>query len=374
MAFRVLLLTDADVFAGTEQHILCLAKELHRMAVDVAIGSPADAPLARHAAATGIETVAVAKGGTIDRPAVRRVREFFSVPMPAIAHAHNGRTAFIVAQALRGYPQARGVATQHFLTPHHATKRGLAAVVYRAAHAWVNRKVHRFVAISEAVRREMLRRDEATPDRIDVVLNGLPDPMHSSLADSLQTRQQLGLTAVDRLLVCAARLQPEKDVITLVEAMALLRSKDIHCVIAGEGEQREPLERRINELGLGDRVRLLGFRQDVLSLINAADLFVLPSLAEPFGLVLLEAMALSKPVIATQSGGPPEIVEKGRTGLLVPPSSPAALADAIDRVLGLSSTKEMGLAGRQRYLERFTAERMAREMIQVYERALAAPH
>ena len=105
------------------------------------------------------------------------------------------------------------------------------------------------------------------------------------------------------------------------------------CVIAGEGSQRETLEVRIETLGLRESVRLAGFCRDVLSLVNAADVFVLPSLAEPFGLVVIEAMSLAKPVVATRAGGPIEIIEHGLTGLLVPPANPAGLAEGINRLL-----------------------------------------
>jgi glycosyltransferase involved in cell wall biosynthesis len=116
-------------------------------------------------------------------------------------------------------------------------------------------------------------------------------------------------------------------------------------------------------------VRLLGFRTDALSLMWAADIFVLPSLAEPFGLVLLEAMSLGKPVVATSAGGPLEIVLAGETGLLVPPAQPHELALAINQLLAdPEKAIEMGRKGLERYKERFTTERMARETVAVYRK------
>src|SRR5262249_34362936 len=114
-----------------------------------------------------------------------------------------------------------------------------------------------------------------------------------------------------------------------------------------------------------------GFRSDAQSILNASDLFVLPSMAEPFGLVILEAMALSKPVIATNAGGPKEIVVPGETGVLVPPSDSGALATAILNLLAdPEGARVMGAAGGQRYLERYTAERMAKETLEVYREVL----
>src|SRR5262249_45041482 len=143
------------------------------------------------------------------------------------------------------------------------------------------------------------------------------------------------------------------------------------CVIAGEGSLRSSLERGTREFGLNKNVRFLGYRSDALSMVNACDLFVLPSAVESFGLSIVEAMALSKPVIATNAGGPKEIVVPGETGLLVPPSDPESLAGAMLELLSdPERARVMGAAGRQRYLERYTAERMAKETLEVYREVM----
>ena len=114
-------------------------------------------------------------------------------------------------------------------------------------------------------------------------------------------------------------------------------------------------------------MRLLGFRDDVLSLIGACDMFVLPSLAEPFGLVLLEAMSLRKPVIATNAGGPREIVVDGSTGTLIPPANPSAMAAAIRAFISNRDTiAKMGERGYERFQESFTAKQMSQSMLVIY--------
>jgi glycosyltransferase involved in cell wall biosynthesis len=139
------------------------------------------------------------------------------------------------------------------------------------------------------------------------------------------------------------------------------------CVIAGEGSERARLDAEISRLNMGSKVKLVGFVPDTLSLINASDLFVLPSLAEPFGLVLLEAMALGIPVIATKAGGPVEIIRDGESGLLVPSSDAGALAEAIGKLAGDSGTaKRLGRRGLSRFHERFTADRMVDATLSVY--------
>jgi glycosyltransferase involved in cell wall biosynthesis len=113
---------------------------------------------------------------------------------------------------------------------------------------------------------------------------------------------------------------------------------------------------------------LLGFRSDVSALMAACDIIVLPAPAEPFGLVLIEAMALGKPVIAAAAGGPLEIVADGETGLLFEPGNAGSLAGAMGRLLADPDLRRrMGIAGRRRYAQKFTARRMAEKMQEVYQ-------
>ncbi len=135
------------------------------------------------------------------------------------------------------------------------------------------------------------------------------------------------------------RLVPQKGFDVLLDAMAALVAKGHHphrLLLAGDGAERSSLERTADRLGLADRARFLGVtdRARTASLFRGADAFVLPSRHEPFGIVNLEAMAASVPVVATRVGGVPEFVTDGDTGVLVPPEDPGAMADALDRVLG----------------------------------------
>jgi glycosyltransferase involved in cell wall biosynthesis len=191
------------------------------------------------------------------------------------------------------------------------------------------------------------------------------------LKPAIQMREEIDVASDALLIVCAARLECEKDITSLIAAMPEVVSAHptAVCVVAGHGSQQAMLQQQIDDLGLGTVVRLLGFRTDALSLIRAGDVFVLPSLAEPFGLVLLEAMSLGRPVVATRAGGPLEIVMPGETGLLVPPAQPPELARAINQLLAEpEKASEMGRKGFERYKERFTTERMARETIAVYRK------
>jgi glycosyltransferase involved in cell wall biosynthesis len=288
-----------------------------------------------------------------------------------LIHAHNGRTALLAAIAVRLARRGALVTTQHFLDPAHTTRRGWKAAVSRLAHRWVQRQTGQCIAVSDAAGKGMLSRNPGLADKLTVVPNGIsaPDPDAVALA---RLRESLGLSSTAPMIACVARLEPEKDIRTLIDAMprVIATVPEVRCVIAGEGSQRRILEDRICEAGLGANVILAGFIKDAPALIAAADLFVLPSRAEPFGLVLLEAMALGKATIATAAGGPLEIVDSGHTGLLVPPANPDALAAAIIRLLAEPDTRRsMGAQGRERFEQKFTAQTMGAATLEVYAKA-----
>ena len=364
---RVVLLTDADVFAGTERHMLDLARGLSALGVAVTLACPSPAALEDAARREHLPTLTIAKRGLVDWDAAQILARRLKSGETDIVHAHNGRTALAAALAVLLAGRGRCVMTQHFLTPNHATQRGPKAALSGAAHHWVVGQMSRILAISEAVREAMLARQEAPDSKITVVPNGItaPDP-----GNAAETRQSLGIDADTPLLVCAARLEREKDVASLMSAVKIVRERvpGVRCLVAGEGAERSALDAQVQALGLEDSVTLLGFRADAPALMAAADVFVLPSLAEPFGLVLLEAMALGLPVVATRAGGPLEIIVDGKTGFLVPPSSPNALADALQTLLANPAlARRMGESGQARFQALFTVSKMAQATLAAYQ-------
>lgn len=140
-------------------------------------------------------------------------------------------------------------------------------------------------------------------------------------------RASLGVTADAFLVLTMGRLHPNKGFDVLIEAAALL--PDVVVAIAGEGEERAALTGLVEQRGVGERVRFLGWRDDQAGLLAACDLFVCPSRHEPLGNVVLEAWSAARPVVAAASVGPSELIEHGVTGLLVPVDDAHALADAI---------------------------------------------
>jgi glycosyltransferase involved in cell wall biosynthesis len=367
-ALRVALLTDADVFAGTERHILDLARGLRGEGVNVRIACPSPAVLEDAARSEGIPVITIQKKGLLNQEAANTLAGLLKSGELDIIHAHNGRSWLTAATAVSRAGVGRCIATQHFIEPNHATQKGIKAIISKTAHHWVTERTERIIAISQAVRQSMLDRHEAPSEKITVIPNGITAPEVSPDA-VIELRKSLNIEPDASLVVCAARLEPEKDIATLISAMARVVNEhpNAQCLIAGEGSQHAALEQQIGVMNLEKSVRLLGFRNDAHTIIAASDLFVLPSLAEPFGLVLLEAMSLGKPVVATRAGGPVEIVEDGVTGMLVSPKSPEEMAKVITNILfnQLISSK-MSLFAAKRFADNFTVKRMAQDVHSIY--------
>jgi glycosyltransferase involved in cell wall biosynthesis len=164
-------------------------------------------------------------------------------------------------------------------------------------------------------------------------------------------------------------------------APAILRAvPDTHILIVGaalfglDADYPTQLAGLVRELGLEARVHFTGQRTDVARILRAVDVVVVPSrLPEPFGTIQIEAMAAGKPLVSTAAGGNVEVVEHGRTGLLVPPGDPYAIAAAVCSLLGQPQLRRrMGEAGRTRVSERFTVERMAADIVSAYRVVLQA--
>lgn len=161
---------------------------------------------------------------------------------------------------------------------------------------------------------------------------------------------------------CVARLIPRKGVSDLLDAVAMLGNEQIHINVVGEGPSLEDLRKRASDSGIADRVEFHGFlpRSRITDLNATADIFVLPTRSEAFANVVLEAMSVALPVIATRVGGIPEAVKDGVTGLLVAPRNVSELSAAIERLVeDIDLRRSMGLAGQRRVRNEFGWERNA---------------
>ena len=237
---------------------------------------------------------------------------------------------------------------------------------------WKYHQVDGFLAASHAIRQTLIE-DGIDAERVVTVYEGID--LHRLQAEpAANIHAEFWLPTQAPIVGAVAALTQEKGHKHLIDAAALVvrHVPDARFVIMGEGELRPALERQIKDLHLEKHVILPGFRADVLSFVKSFDLFVMSSLAEGLGTSLLDAMALAKATVATNTGGIPEVVADGETGLLVPPRDHTALADAITQLLLDRERRErMGRAGLERVASRFSADRMVETTLRVYRSWIA---
>jgi glycosyltransferase involved in cell wall biosynthesis len=271
----------------------------------------------------------------------------------------NSQKAFVVAavaSVLRRRPLIWHL--RDILSPDHFSRRNIRVVV-RLANACATRVIANSRASAEAF---IAAGGRAA--KVCVVPSGIdPAPFRAVTAhESAQLRRELGLDGCLRPLIGVfGRLAPWKGQHVAIEALARLGEAELVIIGAplfGEFAYQEELERLIGRLGLSDRVRLLGFRQDIPRLLRATDVVVHTSLApEPFGRVLVEAMLAERPVVAADGGGAREVVEHGVTGYLVPPGDPGGLAAVLRRLIASPELRlAFGRSGRRRAEQYFTLQ------------------
>lgn len=214
-------------------------------------------------------------------------------------------------------------------------------------------------------------------EQYTVIYNGINIDTFSTMTQTRQAvRNDLKLTQEAVICITVGRLVPVKGQMDLINAFpkVIEQHPNAHLLIVGEGELREELLQQVTHLKLTSNIHFLGWRTDIPNLLGASDIFVLPSLNEGLGLVLLEAMAQHLPTIATHVGGVPEVVNDGQTGLLVPAQSPQALTQAINQLIA-SPTKrmEMGEAGYQRAVTTFSIETTVEKTENIYRKLVGAP-
>jgi glycosyltransferase involved in cell wall biosynthesis len=207
-------------------------------------------------------------------------------------------------------------------------------------------------------------------DHLAMIYSGTDD-LEPAQIDPRAVRAELGLGADAPLIIFAGRLAEQKRLDDLLKALDILQSvePDVRTIITGDGPLREHLEEMSRAFHLDERVKFLGHRDDVPRLMTAADLTVLPSAYEGLPNVILEAMRLRKPVVATAAPGTTEVVVDGETGLLVPIGNPPLLCRAIrDVIRDTTLARRLGEAGRARVEAHFRASTMIARFAELYER------
>ncbi len=348
--------------SGAEKQMVLLAEGLPRDRFRVEVAAlTRRGPLEADLRAAGVEVTTIAKRHKLDPLALARLVRLMK------SRRFDVVQTWIFAANTYGRLAAHAAGVPVVVTAEMAVDlwkgRGQLAIDRRLAH-WTDRVVGNSNAVVAFYRKAGI--PEA---RLAMIPSGIGDEEPPAV-DPRAVRAEFGWPGEAPLVLFAGRLAAQKGVDDLLEALDLLRHvrPDVRSLIVGDGPLRSGLEETAHALDLDRRVRFLGHRDDVPRLLAAADLLVLPSLYEGLPNIVLEAMRSRKPVVATAAPGTTEVVDDGKTGLLVPLRNPPALAQAIRTVLqDPDLARNLGHAGRARVESEFRADTMVARFAELYE-------
>ena len=312
--------------------------------------------------ASGLEPRCVGIPPRLGVAAFRRVRRHLSQLRPALVHTHLGYADLLGGPAARslGIPT---VTTIHSHAPPATTRDCIKMKMITVARRTTAARV---IAVSESARRAYLASGVDDPDRVVVLHNGIGACAQPGSGRGV--RAELGLAPDDLVVAMLSSLRPEKghDVAIAATRLLLHRFPALRLLVVGDGSLRRQIEGLAARLG--DRVVLAGYRQDVMSTLDAVDVLLHPSYSDALPTAIIEAMACSVPVVGTDVGGIGELVVNGKTGMLVAdPPAPGDLARALAPLLGDRELRvRLGTGGRERYEAEFSADRWADRMRDLY--------
>ncbi len=292
-----------------------------------------------------------------------------------VLHVHDWLTAFA------------GISFKHYLRKPmvltvHSTEVGRAQGLHGAdsfsidgIEWWTAYEANRVVVTSHSMKREICDHFHLPWDKVDVIPNAIDVTQYNPQIDTGPVRARYGVGWGEKLVLCVGRLVPQKGIEYFIRAIPTIaqRYPEAKFVIVGEGWSRCYLEGIARSTGYTQRILFTGFISDaeVIALMTSADVLVIPSIYEPFGIVALEGMATGVPVIASRVGGLAEVIEHDRTGIFVYPKSPGSIAWGVDQILSNPSHAEwLTQNARERLHKTYSWEAVAMKTVEVYEKAV----
>ncbi|MEX5213190.1 MAG: glycosyltransferase family 4 protein [Nitrospiraceae bacterium] len=370
---KILFVHGIGEIGGAERELLAYVDHLGAFGYAPVVACPEPSPLATELKQRGIpvhgaEFPPWRKLWSFPRrqPAVRLLRLLIGDLKPALVHVND---LWWVPQTLRALRTARVPVAAHLRQDLDVSK----VAQYELA------RLDCVMAVSNQVA-GTLEAGGVRRDRIHVLHSGLDGRWTDAQeeGDRSDVRRRLGMSDHAVVIGTVGNIFPRKGYDIMLRALPeiLTAVPNVHYLVLGQGDgaHEQSLRRLCRELGLTARVHFLGFERQVRTLLDAMNLYVQPSLMEGFGIAVLEAMAREKAVVASRTGGLPDIVVNGETGWLVPPGDIGELARAVTTLLkDPDGRKEMGRKGRQRVMRQFTVEAMMNRLSAVYAGLVRGP-
>jgi glycosyltransferase involved in cell wall biosynthesis len=354
---------------GAGEHVLALASLCDRRRFSTAVAMAAGSPMRGQFEQAGVRVLPLALNhfGGLAKNAVAywQLARIMRQQRWDIVQTHTSVAGALGRIAGKRFTTAPIVHMLHAFAAHRG--RGVATrLLARTVERRLDRYTDWYIAGSQAMVRTGTSQRIFSPHKVVLISNGIDLDRFADAGDVAPPPEPAPLT-----VGFLGRLEPQKGAEYLIRAAALVRREHpgIRFLLAGNGRLQPRMERLASQLGVASGVEFLGWTDDTVSFMKRIDVLAMPSLWEAFGLSAAEAMALRKPVIASRVDGLPEVIDEGRTGLLVPPGDCQALATAILQLAADPALRHsMGAQGRIRACERFSQQRMIARHEQFYER------
>ena len=342
--------------------------------------NPAEGSMLDYAQENGVQPLAIPEmvGEASLRPrdikALLRLYRILRMERPQIVHTHTAKAGFLgrLAARLAGVPIIVHTYHGHVLHGYYGPLRNWLLLQMERGLA---RITDCLVAVSPLVKEDLLAFRVAPPEKISVIPLGFDlDPFFKCRSLKGEFRTELGLSPVIRLVGILGRIVPIKNHRLFLESAAQVAQQEsnVRFVIVGDGTLRSEMEGYAQDLGIDDRVIFTGWRRDLLRIYADLDLLVVSSNNEGTPVSAIEAMASGCPVVATQVGGLPDVIEDGKTGYLIPALQPQALATAIlDLIRHPEKAEQMGRAAQLSVKDKFSINRLIAETESLYLELLA---
>jgi L-malate glycosyltransferase len=358
----------ADGWAGAEVQLAILLASLTEMP-DLEISAILfnKGRLANELRGLGIRTKVICESRHNVFSMIRHLNHYFRQHQFDILHTHKYKDNILGSLAISGKIRPR-IRTIHGFPEPFGGFQVVKIGAYEILDNWVNRwLVDRILAVSSDLRNRLIKRFGA--EKVTCIRNAIDIDQVRITRGAEELRKELGLDENEFLIGTMGRLMPVKGLESFLKAAHIIRRQkaNVKFIIAGDGPLKDALQKQAREYGLDEVVLFLGHRNDSHDILGLLDLFVLPSISEGIPMVLLEALALARPVVATRVGGIPEVIECGISGLLIAPGREDELAKSCIAVMDDSDyARRLGTAGRQRVVEHFSASAMANKVAEIY--------
>ena len=367
---RILHLIDSAEVAGGERYLLNLIRHSDP-AFEHRVVLPYQGPLAKQLQELRCGYLPVRMEKKFSLGSIRKIRAHIRGERIRIVHTHGYRSN-LYGRLAGWFAGVAHVATVHVSLYDYVDTPLPVRKLYLLVESTTSRLTSKFICISTAMKDDLLKMG-IPEDKTVVIHNGVDlDVFHPREPDG-RIAGELLVAGHRPIIGTVGRMVTEKGQVHLVEALPRLRDRwpTLRCLFIGKGPLLEHLKEKAEALGLAETCIFPGVRLDLPEVYPLMDLFVLPSLREPFGLVLLEAMASEVPVLATSAGGPLDFIESGVNGMLVPPASPRALAAQIEFLLSdMDQLREIAGRGYDAVVQKYGIKETVRKTEEVYRHSV----